>query len=137
VAISKVNAMPISYSKKHITASVLEKLGLEGSKSYVKKYIPLWWINCRHNTRSFRLTEMGYRAFSNANLSFHNISVADNVTYNNTLILRLDRFLWAPYFFNTSREIIVFDDQLAVELLLFSGDLHHYTKSKIDSKNIG
>ena len=50
----------------------------------------------------------------------------------NELILHLDRFVEGPYYV-TRKYIKVFTEKMAVQLVLFSGDIQKYGKAKARS----
>lgn len=88
-----------------------------------------WWQNTRKNgERSFALTERGYTIISK-HLKFYNIDLPDDLYISNNTVVWLDKFIDCPYFL-TRDTIFVSREKVAVQLILFSGDLNRFGKAK-------
>jgi hypothetical protein len=122
------------WSKTSIILSLLNHAGFAINKRHVKEYLNSWWCNPRNESKSFRLTESGLAAFTRANITPYVIELPDELKYTNRLILQLDNFITGPYYLERKR-ITVFDENMAIQLMLFAGDLKKYADAKVNSKN--
>ena len=52
--------------------------------------------------------------------------------FSNQLVLRLDKFITCPWYI-THRAVWVFDDKMAIQLVLFSGNIEKFTTAKAKS----
>jgi len=122
--------------KFKITQKVLEAAGIDASDSRVKKTIPTWWANPRKKENGgLRLTEQGFKALTDAGIKSHKVKFEENkstLSYSNQQIIWFDRLIDCPWFIN-HKEIYVFNDKMAVQLILFSGNVERFTKAKADS----
>jgi hypothetical protein len=107
----------------------------------VDKAYRLWWKNLRKNgDRSFGLTQAGYRILSEkGNLKFYEIDLPDNIIWNSQLVIWLDRYIDCPYYICPYSDwidrytIFVSREKVAVQLILFGGDLYKFGKAKAES----
>jgi hypothetical protein len=112
----------------------LNHAGFAINKRNLKEYLNSWWCNPRNESKSFRLTESGLAAFTKANITPYVIELPNELKYTNRLILQLDNFITGPYYLERKR-ITVFDENMAIQLMLFAGDLKKYADAKVNSKN--
>ena len=116
--------------KTTITKLVLESQGLEVSDRRVRLTIPTWWVSSRKkDSGGLRLTEQGFDCLTKAGIKSHRIKFEHPILVNNKLLIHLDRFIDCPWF-ATNREIFVFNDKMAVQLVLFEGDIAHFVGVK-------
>lgn len=88
-----------------------------------------WWQNIRHNgNRSFRLTQEGYSILSK-HLVFYKIDFLNTLIITNNTLIWLDNFIDCPYYM-IDRTIYVSREKMAVQLILFGGDLNKFGKAK-------
>lgn len=125
-----------NWSKTSIIHSIVKYAGLPISEKNVKEYLHAWWHNPRNDIRSFRLTETGLNAFKKIDITAFVIEFPEETKYTSQLVLRLDNFITCPYYLERKR-ITVFDENMAIQLVLFSGDLKKYTQARIDSSSRG
>jgi len=120
--------------KTRITTFVASELGLSTDKDSLKKLIRLWWQNPRMKEKGgYRLTREGMTCFMNADLKYHKIRLDEPLAFmTNKCIITLDQSLDYPFFL-THKEVFVFDDRTAIQLILFSGNLIKFTNAKIAS----
>jgi len=88
-----------------------------------------WWMNRRNNgERSYALTTNGYTVLSK-HLKFYRIDFLDTMRYTNNTVIWLDKFIDCPYYID-KHSIYVSREKVAVQLILFSGDLNRFGKAK-------
>jgi hypothetical protein len=84
-----------------------------------------------------RLTERGLEDFeTKVGLKSYKIDFPEPIeVVTNQLILHLDRFIDSPYYV-TKKYIKVFTEKMAVQLVLFSGDIQKYGLARaLSAKN--
>lgn len=117
--------------KIEITVKVLELLELD--PNLVSRIIPIWWYSTRQKEKGgFRLTEVGFEAFQKAGIKDYKIKFDEEVYFTNQLIIWLDHFIDCPFYIN-NKEIFVFSEKMAVQLVLFSGNIYKYGAAKARS----
>ena len=118
-------------AKLLVTHSFLTSLNLPTDPKTVGKFLPIWWKNPRlQGERSFALTEEGYRvATEEANLQFYKVDMPSQIKFTNQLIIWLDRYIDCPYYI-FRRSVYVSREKVAVQLVLFGGDLEKFGRAK-------
>jgi hypothetical protein len=118
--------------KIEITKFVASQNGLATDDKSVKKFVVQWWQNPRPKEKGgLKLTEEGFARLT-TQFKPHKVKFDQPVEYTNQLILRLDNFIECPWFVS-KKEIFVFDDKMAVQLVLFSGNITKYSTAKAKS----
>jgi len=124
--------------KTEITRYLAEQEGLELTDLNLKRLLSVFWQNPRQKENGgLRLTEKGFEIMSK-HLKSHKIDFEDpklsrdNWNWTNQLILRLDNYIDCPWFAN-HRAVWVFSDKMAVQLVLFSGNIKKFTTAKARS----
>ena len=117
--------------KEVYTKIFLSQLDLPSDEKTVKKHIPLWWKNTRKKLDSgLALTELGFKVLSeDLNLKHYEIKFPKDFEFTTNVVLFLDQFVDCPHYY-TKKEIIVFKERKATELMLFSGDVRKYGIAK-------
>lgn len=116
--------------KFEITKIVLQSQGLEATDQRVKKTIPTWWFNPRTKDKGgLRLTEQGFECLQKADIKCYEIKFDEPIFFTNELIIWIDQNLDCPYFV-TNRKIWVFGEKLAVQLVLFSGNIAKFHRAQ-------
>lgn len=117
--------------KKTLTAIFLKQANLPSGEEDVKKMMFAWWKNPRQKLDSgFSLTQEGYDFLSNTiKLKSYKVPFPKDFEWTTQVILFMDQYLDCPHYF-TKKEIIVFNERRACELLLFSGDIRKYGTAK-------
>lgn len=115
------------WTKTKITQVLMDQLGIEETK--FSKYFRVWWYNQRNDLKSFRLTDSGLAAFSICKIESYVISLTKDTIFTNKLILSLDNFINGPYYLET-KKLTVFDQSMAVQLMLFAGDVKKYSDAR-------
>jgi hypothetical protein len=113
-----------------LTKYVLETLGLVADEKRIKQTLPMWWQNPRKKEKGgLRLTEQGYTCLKQADIKDYPIDLPKDIEWTGQLIIRLDQFIECPFYL-THKTINVFSERMAVQLVLFSGNIQKYGLSK-------
>lgn len=122
--------------KRELTAQCIKALEMSDDITTFRKYMRLWWNNPESRSGlGLSLTSAGYEAMLRGlNLKFYTIALDESVVPTNQLILWLDKFLDCPYCL-LPKEIIVSREKIAVQLMLYGGDLYKFGKSMQMSKD--
>lgn len=124
-------------AKLLLTQQFIKELNLEDNEKNIKKYLHRWWKNARlKGERSFALTDDGYDTIRNKiGLKFYQIDFPATTILTNQLLIWLDRFVDCPYYLKEN-SIMVSREKIAIQLVLFSGDLVRFSRSKLQSQKI-
>lgn len=115
-----------------ITDGLIEKLGLDPAKRHM--YHSAWWINPRRKTTGgFRLTENGYNAFKQLDIEEFKVDLDEKIEWTSQMVLQMDHFVDVPFYL-TPETIYVFDSKMAMQLILYAGNLQKYGKARALSK---
>jgi hypothetical protein len=121
--------------KTEITKHILETMGLDANDERVRKTIPTWWYSTRQKEKGgLRLTEQGFEAFQKAGIKDYRVKFEDTIHFTNQLMIWLDQFIDCPFYLR-NKEIFVFSEKIAVQLVLFSGNIQKYTSAKVMSQS--
>lgn len=116
--------------KYEITKLVLESLKLPTDDERIRKTIPTWWVNPRRKeTGGLRLTEQGFDCLCKADIKYYEIKFDEPLNYTNQFAIWIDRNLDCPFYI-TSRKIYVFGERMAVQLVLFEGNIQKFKRAK-------
>jgi len=119
--------------KIEITHYAAEQLGLPTDDRSIRNHKRLWWQNLRIKDRGgLQLTTAGYKALVQAGIRDLKVKYDAKFEYNNQFILMLDNHIEVPWYI-TPKAIHVFNDRLAVQLVLFSGNIERLIRAKIAS----
>ena len=111
-----------------MSQKIIETLGLDPKK--FKMYHTAWWVNPRRKTTGgFRLTENGYKAFKALDIEEFVINLDEKVEWNSKVILQMDHFVDAPFYISQDK-IHVFESNMAVQLILFNGNIQRYGNAR-------
>ena len=109
--------------KYEITKVVLESLGLPADEKRIKKTIPTWWFSTRIKDKGgLRLTEQGFDCLRKADIKCYEVKFDEPIVATNELIIWIDQNIDCPFFL-TNRQIWVFGERTAIQLVLFSGNI--------------
>lgn len=118
--------------KTNITKYVAEQSNLPTDDKSLRKLIRDWWINPRQKVKGgLRLSDDGFVRLTTQFKSYK-VKFDEPVDYTNQLIIRLDNFIDCPWYL-TKKEIYVFNDKMAVQLVLFSGNIAKFSTAKAKS----
>ena len=123
--------------KIEITKSILNILSPNFSNNELTQALKTWWVDIRKNkSNSLRLTTNGFLALQNADIKIHRIRFEERfpvIEHTNRLIIGLERYINCPWFID-NLAIYVTDDNLAVQLVLFSGNISKFCDAKRASR---
>ena len=118
--------------KSDITKYVAEQFGLSTDEKSIRKLTAQWWQNPRKKEKGgLRLTDEGFARLT-AHFTAHKVRFEDPVEYTNRLIIQLDNFIDCPWYI-TNKAVFVFNDKMAVQLVLFSGNIAKFSTAKAKS----
>jgi len=123
------------YNKQTLTSIFLKEADIAVSDPNIKLYARQWWKNPRTKiSGGLRLTDVGYDFLKEKlELKFYEVPLPRNLKITTETIIFLDKFITCPFYL-TDRHIYVTEEKKAVELHLFSGDLHKYGLTKAMSR---
>ncbi len=120
--------------KIEVTKYVLTQLNRPTDDKTLRTFIRILWKNPRQKLKGgLSLTKQGFESLTKAEIKSYRIKFEEILNFDNKIILGLDNFINAP-FYVTSREIHVFDETTAIQLVLFGGDVKKFVNAK--HKNI-
>jgi hypothetical protein len=109
--------------KIEITRYVAEQLGLATDDKSIKKLVQVFWQNIRLKEKGgLWLTDKGFECLVNASIKYHRVEFDESIHVDNSLILWIDRNIDCPFYI-THKEIYLFGERMAVQLVLFAGNL--------------
>lgn len=116
--------------KHEITKAVLESIGLVADEKRIKQTIPIWWTNTRKKDKGgLRLTEQGFTCLVQADIKYYEIKFDEPMVLTNKLAIWIDQNIDCPFFL-TSKKIYVFGQKIAVQLVLFSGNIAKFQRAQ-------
>lgn len=116
--------------KYEITKEILEILKLPSDEKRIKKSIIAWWSNPRTKQKGgLRLTPAGFEAFQKAKIRLFEVKLETPIVYTNEMILWLDNQIHCPFFLEKNK-IFIFGEKMAVQLVLFSGNINLLKKAQ-------
>ena len=94
-----------------------------------------WWQNVRENyeSRSLRLTKQGHQMLVDLDIKMYTIKFPNKIVFTPQTYLWLDEFVDCPYFVDKAK-IIVTTEKMALQLMLFAGDITKYGLARAMSK---
>ena len=101
----------------------------------VKTNYYTWWQNVResYQARSLRLTKQGFEMLESIDLKTYTIKFPQKIIFTPQTYLWLDEFVDCPYFVDKAK-IIVTMEKMALQLMLFAGDVTKYGLARAMSK---
>ena len=117
------------------TRTFLELLEQPIHDESIKTNYYTWWQNVRENyqSRSLRLTKLGLKMLEKIDLKTYEIKFPSKVIFTPQTYLWLDEFVDCPYFVDKAK-IIVTTEKMALQLMLFAGDITKYGLARAMSK---
>lgn len=108
-------------------------LNISVDRSILKTHLINWWKNPRQKDKGgFLLTDEGFSALTKANIKYYKIIFDENLNFENKIILGLDNFINYPFFI-TRKEIYVFDETTAIQMVLFGGNVKKFINAKLNN----
>ncbi len=109
--------------KKRLSIAFLKNHNSNYTKDDLSKFIKQTWRNIREENPSLRLTKNGYQFLKKTlKLKDYMVKLKRECKLKPEILLGLDKFITCPYYI-TNKEIYVFEEKLATELVLRAGDL--------------
>ena len=101
----------------------------------VKTNYYTWWQNVResYQARSLRLTKQGFEMLESIDLKTYTVKFPQKIIFTPQTYLWLDEFVDCPYFVDKAK-IIVTMEKMALQLMLFAGDITKYGLARAMSK---
>ena len=101
----------------------------------VKTNYYTWWQNVResYQARSLRLTKQGFEMLESIDLKTYTVKFPQKIIFTPQTYLWLDEFVDCPYFVDKAK-IIVTMEKMALQLMLFAGDVTKYGLARAMSK---
>lgn len=117
--------------KETYTKIFLQQANLPIDDQTVRTYIIKWWKNPREKLDSgLTLTDEGFRfLIEDLGIKSYTIKFPKGFQFTSQVVLWLDQFLDCPNYY-TQKEITIFKEKKAAELMLFSGDVRKYGIAK-------
>jgi len=117
--------------KELYTKVFLQQAGLPSNDEAIHQYIRKWFRNPREKLdSSLTLTDEGFEfLITKVGLKSYRIPFPKDFQITTQVVLFLDKFLDCPNYYN-KKEIFVFGERKAAELMLFSGDVRKYGIAK-------
>jgi hypothetical protein len=114
--------------KKKLTEELVKQIDPELGIT-VKRALHTWWFNLR-SAGGMRLTTQGYHTFCNElDMVQYSFAIDDPTTFNQHMILNLDRKMQTPYYIHAvkgiPKKIIFFGSKEAMMANLY-GDLERF-----------
>jgi len=121
--------------KIELTKYILDTLKTSYTDKELRKYMHLWWWNTRSkNSGGWRLTEEGFLNLKGAEVKSYEIKFEDELFFTNELVIWIDQNIDCPFYINKQR-IWVFCEKIAIQLVLFSGNIQKFHRAKKRSKD--
>ena len=94
-----------------------------------------WWQNVResYQARSLRLTKIGYEWIQSLDIKVYEIKFPAKIIFTPQTFLWLDEFVDCPYYVD-KKQIVVTKEKMALQLMMFSGDVTKYGLARAMSK---
>lgn len=121
--------------KSDITQKLAQTLGLEQDEKSLRRYHKILWVNPRSKEKGgLKLTDAGFEEMNKADIKHHKIRLESELNATNQTLIKLDQFIDCPWYLD-KRHIYVYSDKIAVQLILFSGNLKRFIEAKLKSQN--
>ena len=94
-----------------------------------------WWQNVResYQARSLRLTKLGLETVKKLDIKTYDIAFPDKIIFTPQTYLWIDEYVDCPYFVD-KKKIIVTMEKMALQLMMFAGDITKYGLARAMSK---
>jgi len=116
--------------KLKITHYVAEQLGLGVDNKSIRNLLQVLWQNFRIKEKGgLGLTDKGFECLVKADIKHHKVEFNESIEVNNALILWIDRNIDCPFYI-TPEAIYLFGERMAIQLVLFSGNLQKMQRAQ-------
>ncbi len=121
--------------KTAYTRTFMQLLNHPGHEEKLKTYYYTWWQNVResYQARSLRMTKPGLEILKKLEIKTYSIKFPDKIIFTPQTFLWLDEFVDCPYFVD-KKQIVVSMERMALQLMMFAGDVTKYGLARAMSK---
>ena len=122
-------------TKTAYTRTFMELLEQPVHDESIKTNYYTWWQNVResYQARSLRLTREGLKMLERLDIKTYVIKFPDRIIFTPQTYLWLDEFVDCPYFVD-KKNIVVTLERMALQLMMFAGDITKYGLARAMSK---
>ena len=121
--------------KIELTKKILKSQNPDYTVQDLENALKTWWINHRTKPRGgLRLTKEGFEKLVSFDYKCHKVRYEEKMQFSNRVAVWLDQNIGCPYFLN-NREIYLFGERDAIQLVLFSGNIPKMIRAHIRSNN--
>ena len=122
--------------KYQLTSELLKLIDPATPSTGIEKLMWTVWKNPKKKDTGFALTDAGFDMFSDIlELKFYQIDLPDTLSITNKVRIWLDKYVDCPFYIS-NRTLFVSREKVAVQLVLFSGDLHKFGLAKETSQKL-
>lgn len=117
--------------KLALTKEILIDSGMPTDDAALHQYLNVWWKNPRlAGNKSFGLTSDGFEAFKKSNkFTFVLVDISATNVLTSKLICLMNDYITCPYY-HVGKQLHVAKDYLAVQMIMFGGNLHSFFDAK-------
>jgi hypothetical protein len=121
--------------KTAYTRTFMQLLNHPDHEETLKTYYYTWWQNVResYQARSLRMTKLGLEILKKLEIKTYSIKFPDKIIFTPQTFLWLDEFVDCPYFVD-KKQIVVSMERMALQLMMFAGDVTKYGLARAMSK---
>ncbi len=121
--------------KTAYTRTFMELLEQAIHEDSIKTNYYTWWQNVResYQARSLRLTRLGLEWIQSCDIKCYEIKFPAKIIFTPQTYLWLDEFVDCPYYVD-KKKIIVSMEKMALQLMMFAGDITKYGLARAMSK---
>ena len=122
-------------TKTAYTRTFMELLEQPIHDESIKTNYYTWWQNVResYQARSLRLTREGLKMLERLDIKTYVIKFPDRIIFTPQTYLWLDEYVDCPYFVD-KKSIVVTMERMALQLMMFAGDITKYGLARAMSK---
>jgi hypothetical protein len=117
------------------TRTFMQLLNQPAHEETLKTYYYTWWQNVResYQARSLRMTKSGLEILKKLEIKTYSIKFPDKIIFTPQTFLWLDEYVDCPYYVD-KKQIIVSMERMALQLMMFAGDVTKYGLARAMSK---
>jgi hypothetical protein len=121
--------------KTAYTQTFMQLLNQPLHDEILKTYYYTWWQNVResYQARSLRMTKSGLEILKKLEIKTYSIKFPDKIIFTPQTFLWLDEYVDCPYFVD-KKQIVVTMERMALQLMMFAGDVTKYGLARAMSK---
>jgi hypothetical protein len=121
--------------KTAYTRTFMQLLKQPDHEETLKTYYYTWWQNVResYQARSLRMTKSGLEILKKLEIKTYSIKFPDKIIFTPQTFLWLDEYVDCPYFVD-KKQIVVSMERMALQLMMFAGDVTKYGLARAMSK---